>query len=490
MLKIKTELNRSLCVDLDGSLLATDVLWESLIVLLKSKPLKFFRLPFWLAKGKAYFKRQLALNVSLNVGSLPVRQEVLSFIETEKQAGREIILATATDRIVADEIGQRFGLFSTVLASDGKINLSGRRKLEALKAKCGDTNFDYIGDGEVDLPIWEAAKAAILVDPSRRLIKKAKSISEVRTILGAKSNKFFVFIRAIRVYQWVKNLLLFIPLMTAHKIAEVDLVIQAVWAFLAFSLCASSVYVLNDLLDLESDREHPRKKKRPFAAGTLQIKTGLLTVPILLAASFIIAKLFLPPLFVIALGTYLLITTAYSFYFKKILIVDVLILAGLYTFRVLAGGIAVSVLISTWLLAFSMFFFISLAFIKRYSELQMMQNMNGTSNKGRGYSLVDLELLRSVGPTSGYLSMLVLALYINSPQVVTLYKDPTMLWLIGPFLFYWITRIWFRAHRGKMHDDPIVFTVKDPRSYVIGGIVGIIVFLASRFSFFKDLIQS
>ena len=202
------------------------------------------------------------------------------------------------------------------------------------------------------------------------------------------------------------------------------------------------------------------------------------------------AKLFLPPLFVIALGTYLLITTAYSFYFKKILIVDVLILAGLYTFRVLAGGIAVSVLISTWLLAFSMFFFISLAFIKRYSELQMMRNMNGTGNKGRGYSPDDLELLRSVGPTSGYMSMLVLALYINSPQVATLYKDPTMLWLIGPFLFYWITRIWFRAHRGKMHDDPIVFTVKDPRSYVIGGIVGVIIFLASRFSLFKDLIQS
>ncbi|MCG8604583.1 UbiA family prenyltransferase [bacterium] len=483
----KTDVTRPLCVDLDGSLLATDVLWESLVLLAKTKPIKLFVLPVWLTKGKAYFKRQVALNSNLNVDFLPIRSDVMSFLKTEKLAGREVVLATATDQLVADKIGERFELFTRVFASDGETNLSGSRKLACLTESFGGTNFDYIGDARVDLEIWQATEHAILVEPSADLLREATRVSSIRKVFAAKTNKFFVFIRAIRVYQWVKNLLLFLPLAMAHKVMEVDLVLRAVYAFFAFSFCASSVYVLNDLLDLESDRKHPKKRKRPFAAGTLQIKTGLQIVPMFLLVSFTIAWTLLPPLFLAALALYLVITTSYSFYFKKILVVDVLILAGLYTFRVLAGGIATQIILSTWLLAFSMFFFISLAFIKRYSELQLIQSHNGSHNKSRGYNFMDTELLKSVGPTSGYLSMLVLALYINSNEVAAQYRDPTMLWLIGPFFFYWITRIWFKAHRGRLDDDPIVFTVKDPRSYVIGAIIAIIIVLASKFSFFHDL---
>jgi 4-hydroxybenzoate polyprenyltransferase len=246
----------------------------------------------------------------------------------------------------------------------------------------------------------------------------------------------------------------------------------------AFSLCASCVYIVNDLLDLEADRLHPHKRRRPFAAGALPIKAGVVAAPLLLAASFIIAAGFLPIRFFIVLGLYFLLTTAYSFYLKRVLIVDVLVLAGLYTVRLFAGGIATNVPISPWLLAFSIFFFLNLAFVKRFSELHLMQESKQTKSKGRGYVVGDIELFRSIGPASGYLSVVVLCFYINSREVVLLYKHPELLLLIGPFLLYWITRLWLWALRGKMTDDPIVFTARDPVSYLIGALVIAIMIIA------------
>jgi len=474
-----TDTCKPLCVDMDGTLLATDVLWESLLVLLKNQPLKIFSLPLWLFKGKAHCKRELARRVKLNPAALPYRESVLAFLREEKESGREIILATASDQQAAQSIANHLGIFSAVHASDGQINLAGAHKCRALEAHYGSKGFDYIGNSAVDLPIWQAAAQALLVQPSSRLLKRASQVSSVHRIFSSRKKRFPVFLKALRLTQWVKNILVFVPLLMAHQIAEPALAPQALGAFLVFSLCASSVYIVNDLLDLESDRQHPRKKHRPFAAGTLEIKTGVLLAPLLLAGSFAISLKFLPLFFTALLALYWALTTAYSFYLKRLLIVDVLILAGLYTLRVLAGGIAVEVYISPWLLAFSSFFFLNLAVVKRYAELRMMQERQQSRSSGRGYIVDDNELLRSIGPTAGYLSVLVLTLYINSKEVTVLYEHPTVLWLIAPFLLYWITRIWFKAHRGQMDDDPIVFAVKDPLSYAVGAAVAFILILAS-----------
>jgi len=287
------------------------------------------------------------------------------------------------------------------------------------------------------------------------------------------------FIKALRVHQWLKNTLLFVPLLTSHRLTELDLVLQAAYAFLAFSLCASSMYIVNDLWDLEADRQHPHKRFRPFAAGLLNVKTGVLLAPLLLGGACAIAFLFLTPLFGASLALYVGLATAYTVYCKRVLIIDVLLLAALYTLRVFSGGIAVSVSVSNWLLAFSMFLFLSLALLKRYSELRMTQEGHQMHVRGRGYAVEDMELLRSVGPTSGYLSVLVLGLYINSKDVIPLYHHPAMLWFIGPCLLYWLTRMWFLANRGEMADDPLVFSVKDAQSYLVGFFVAIIIILAS-----------
>ncbi len=478
MTETSIDSSRPLCVDLDGTLIATDALWESLLLLVKSKPLSLLSLPLWLLKGKAHFKRQIAERVKLNPASLPYRENVLSFLKKEQETGREIVLATAADETVAQGVAAHLGIFSEVLASDGAINLSGQRKLAALKKHSGTNGFDYIGDAGVDLPLWQAAHRAYLVQPSTALHNKARRVASVVGVFTEKKNNLFSLLKALRIYQWVKNILLFVPLLMAHKVIEADLNLQALYAFVAFSLCASCVYIVNDLLDLEADRLHPHKRHRPFAAGVLPIKAGVLTAPLLLVASFTIAAVFLPLNFFIVLGLYFLLTTAYSFHLKRVLIVDVLVLAGLYTLRLFAGGIATSVPISPWLLAFSMFFFLNLAFVKRFSELHLMQESKQTKSKGRGYVVGDIDLFRSIGPASGYLSVVVLCFYINSREVVLLYKHPELLLLIGPFLLYWITRMWLWALRGKMSDDPIVFAAKDPASYVIGALVAIIMIFA------------
>lgn len=478
MTETSIDSSRPLCVDLDGTLIATDALWESLLLLVKSKPISLLSLPLWFMKGKAHFKRQIAERVKLNPASLPYRENVLSFLKKEQETGREIVLATAADETVAQGVAAHLGIFSEVLASDGAINLSGQRKLAALKKHSGTNGFDYIGDAGVDLPLWQAAHRAYLVQPSTALHNKARRVASVGGVFTEKKNNLFSLLKALRIYQWVKNILLFVPLLMAHKVIEAELNLQALYAFVAFSLCASCVYIVNDLLDLEADRLHPHKRHRPFAAGVLPIKAGVLTAPLLLVASFTIAAVFLPLNFFIVLGLYFLLTTAYSFHLKRVLIVDVLVLAGLYTLRLFAGGIATSVPISPWLLAFSMFFFLNLAFVKRFSELHLMQESKQTKSKGRGYVVGDIELFRSIGPASGYLSVVVLCFYINSREVVLLYKHPELLLLIGPFLLYWITRMWLWALRGKMTDDPIVFAAKDPASYVIGALVAGIMIMA------------
>jgi len=367
-----TDTDKTLCVDMDGTLLATDVLWESLLIFLKANPLNVLLLPLWLFKGKAFFKRQLAQRVVLNPALLPYREDVLNFLKRERESGREIILATASDQHVAEDIANYVQMFSAVLGSDGERNLSGPRKLKALEEYLGDKSFDYMGNASNDVSLFQAAHRAILVHPSSRLLKDARRISLSHRTLSPRTNPFPSLINAIRAHHWIKNTLVFVPLILAHRVTELGMALQAAYAFLAFSLCASSIYIVNDLLDVESDRQHPYKKHRPFAAGMLQLQSGLLLVPILLGSSLAIAIPLLPPFFTAALALYLLLNTSYSFFLKRVPILDVLVLAGLYTIRILSGGIAVGVTTSPWLLALSMVFFVSLAFMKRYAELRWL----------------------------------------------------------------------------------------------------------------------
>jgi len=290
-----------------------------------------------------------------------------------------------------------------------------------------------------------------------------------------KTNTLRSIVQACRLHQWIKNTLIFVPLVTSHEITNLDQLLQAGYAFLAFGLCASSVYIVNDLMDVEHDRKHAVKRHRPFASGALQPGTGVVLAVVLFATGLAIAGWLLTPLFIGLLLLYLIASNSYSFFFKRVAVMDVLMLAGLYTLRILCGGVATGIPISHWLLAFATFFFLSLAFIKRYAELARVQEEDRQHASGRGYLVGDLELIRSLGPASGYLSVLVLALYIQSTNVVELYQQPTILWLIGPCLLFWITRLWLLAHRGVVTDDPILFTVKDPVSYAVGAVVALII---------------
>ena len=470
---------RPLFVDLDGTLLATDSLWESIILLMKAKPWIFLILPFWLLKGKAFFKRQIAQRVVLNPSTLPYTKDVLSFLMQEKRRGRVIILATASDESIAQGVAKQVGLFSAVLASDGRRNLSGVRKLQAIQSYAGENGFDYIGNSSVDLPIWRAAQGVLMVGPSWFLKKKARHLSSVNRIFPRATRLAPALVKALRIHQWVKNALLFLPLILAHQLTNMEGLLQAAIAFLTFGLCASSVYILNDLLDLESDRGHPYKRYRPLASGRLSIQAGLLLVPLLLGGSFMIASLLLPFPFLGVVLLYFGLSTAYSIYLKGLLVVDVLVLAGFYSLRIFAGAVAVDTPVSPWLLVFSSFFFLNLALLKRYSELLMMQERQHSQAKGRSYFICDMELLRVFGPLSGYLSVLVFVLYANSSQVVTLYPHPHVLWLAGPLLLYWVTRMWLFAHRGKISDDPVLFSLKDPAGYVVGlGVVAVMLWAA------------
>lgn len=463
-----------LVVDLDGTLIKTDMFVESFLGLLKQNPLFIFIIPFWLMKGRVTCKREIAIRVHLDIPCLPYNHDVLAFLREEQQRGRTLILATASHMIIARKIADHLGIFSVVLASHDPVNLKGYHKLRALQDHLGDQPFDYAGDAYADLNVWAHANAAIIVEGSKDLIQKAQKVTVVNRIFHNPQNKLVVFLKAIRVNQWIKNMLIFIPVFTAHKLADARLLIASVYAFLALSLFASSAYLLNDLWDIEDDRHHLQKKRRPLAAGDLSLLTGMVMIPLFLLGGVVMALLVPGPLLWI-LGVYYVTTVLYSLYLKRVVLVDVMVLALLYTLRIIAGGIATGLALSQWLLAFSIFIFVSLAFVKRFAELYALRKNAKEIVRGRGYRPGDLEQLANLGSASGYLSVLILALYINGPEAHILYKSPKILWGICLLLLYWISRVWLLAHRGQVQDDPLLFAMKDSVTYLIGlGIIGII----------------
>jgi 4-hydroxybenzoate polyprenyltransferase/phosphoserine phosphatase len=484
-----------LCVDLDGTLVRTDLVWETFVRAVKRQPWCLLLAPLWLLKGRAHLKAQLAARVTVDLSTLPYNQALLAFLRTEKESGRAVYLVTASNLAIAQKIAAHLGLFSGVMASDNATNLKGPDKAKALVERFGAGAFDYAGDASADITVWEHARAAIVVEASGGVLSKARQHGNVAQVFAKHRNLSRSAIKSLRPHQWMKNLIVFVPLITSHNVFNLPLVTHAVLAFVAYCLCSSGVYVINDLLDLEADRRHARKRLRPFAAGDLPLAAGLLIAPALIGASLLLS-LVLPPGFIVTLGIYVLLTTSYSWYFRQVELVDVFCLAGLYTIRLISGHEATQVVYSFWLLAFSIFIFLSLALVKRFVELasageQPQQNPLSASGgegpgerwleenvSGRGYLPDDDQIVAMLGVCSGFISALVLALYVHSEEVRILYSRPMLLLLIPPLLLYWISRVWLLAHRQKVHSDPIVFALRDGPSYLVGILTLAVLWLA------------
>ncbi len=467
-----------LVVDLDGTLILTDMLQESALHILRGSPIDLLRIPYWLSGGKAVLKRQLAERVQCEPTLLPYNQVLLDWLKEQRLQGRKLILCTASDLSLATAIAEHLGLFDEVIATNGVINLAGNNKADELEKRFGRGGFDYAGNASADLAVWRRARKAIVVNASTRLAKQAEAICPIEKVFPSQPLGLSAWRRVLRVHQWMKNLLLFVALFAAHQLTNIDALQSLLLAFVSFSLCASSVYIANDLFDLESDRQHPRKCKRPFASGQVPIWMGVLLAPLLLLVSLLLAAQ-VNSSFFSWLVFYFALTCAYSWGLKRLALVDCLTLAVLYTLRIVAGAAAAGLTLSFWLLAFSGFLFLSLAFVKRYAELQTLKVSNKSKLHGRGYYPTDAPLVQMLGITAGYAAVVVLALYLDSDTVVQLYRAPEFIWGAVPVVLFWISWMWMRAHRGEMHDDPLVFAVKDKASLLAGACFAAVLFLGS-----------
>jgi 4-hydroxybenzoate polyprenyltransferase/phosphoserine phosphatase len=472
-LSLDSALLRPLCVDLDGTLVRTDTLWESVLLLLRKRPWLIAVMPFWMLGGRARFKRLVAERVSLDPAALPYRLDFLESLRTSAGKGRRIVLSTAADVRVAEAVAQHLSIFHEVLASDGASNLKAGKKRDSLEARFGATGFDYVGDSSADLPVLQAAQRGYLVGASAATAVRARGLGDKVKVLSLRPSRLKAVVKVMRPHQWAKNALVAVPVLLAPGLPSFHLMLLAALAALAFSLCASAGYVFNDLMDVEADRAHRTKCRRPFASGDLPVLWGPPLFMALFATSFGLAFAALPLAFAGMLAVYFVATLSYSFVLKSKLMVDVVVLAWLYTHRVLAGGIATGIPISAWLLAFSMFMFSSLAFAKRYIELRQSLGKGGQL-KSRGYHTHDLEMVASMGPTAGYIAVLVFCLYIESSAVSIPYRTPILLWFICPVLLYWISRIWFLAHRGHMQDDPVKFAITDKGSWLCALLIALV----------------
>ena len=482
----------ALCVDLDGTLVKSDTLLDSVIVLTRQHPAALLRLPAWLMEGKAAFKRHITSTVSLDVAHLPYNRQLLAYLEEQRAAGRQLYLATGADAVLAERIAAHLGIFTGVFASDGSVNLIGNNKLAAFQQRFGP-DFCYIGNAQADLPLLTHCRQPMVANPARNLLAGLRSanITPASTFLD-RSSGLKAWLKAIRLHQWAKNTLIFVPLLLAHA-HSAALFLGAFCAFLSFGLCASATYIVNDLLDLEADRKHLSKRRRPFAAGDLSPLAGAGVIGLFLAVSLVLALAVPrviagvgphdapagPDQFLGWLLIYLVTTLAYSLRLKRVVLVDVIVLSGLYTIRILAGSAATGVGVSTWLAAFSIFFFLSLAFVKRFAELESLLERGASPVMGRGYHTSDLEQLRSFGTASAYASVVVLTLYIsNLADSAHLYGHATRLWLLVPILLLWLSRLWLQASRGDLHEDPVVYAITDRRSLSLGVLVLLVVLAA------------
>lgn len=453
-----------LVVDLDGTLTSTDTLVESLIKLVKQSPLNLLRLPLWLMKGRARFKEAVAAQVRISAEILPYSESLLSYLRTEKENGRRIILATAAHKTIAQAVSAYLGLFDEVLATEADHNLKGRAKLEAIQ-DCVGGDFVYAGNDRADIPIWNAAKAAVLMGVPPNIAASIRRDVPIEREFPKENNGLAIWLRALRVHQWLKNLLLFVPALTAFSFLEIGNLATMAVAFLAFSFAASGTYIVNDLWDLENDRVHPRKRLRPFASGKIPILHGLVVAACALILAFVMAFAISKSFFLMLL-LYLVLTSAYSWMLKEYVLFDVLMLSILYMLRILAGSVAFRIEISSWLLAFSVFMFLSLALVKRCAELTELDQNGVEATRGRDYRVTDLAVLWPLGVGAALSAVLVFGLFISAPETQARYATPQLLWLVDIGLIYWLARLWIKTSRGEMHEDPVIYVIKDKGSRV------------------------
>ena len=450
-----------LCVDLDGTLIRSDTLHESILDGLRQNPLAMACMPLWLLQGRAQFKKRVADNCQFDAATLPYREDVLATLRQARAEGRQLVLVTAAHRDIATAIAVHLGIFDRIIASTETLNLKGAEKRAALDRAFGTLNWDYLGDSPDDLAVWAGARKAWVagtVEPAGVQVERR---------FTAPASKTKAFIRALRPYQWVKNVLIFLPFLLGHHWTDWRRWLAAIVSFLAFSLVASAGYLINDILDRRDDRNHARKKNRPFASGALPLSAGLAAPALLIAA--LLLCLALPAKCAMIVGVYFAATISYSVVLKKIQLVDVLMLAGLYSVRLVMGSEATDTAISLWLLRFSLFMFLTLALAKRVAELRMLEQLqSGAKAFGRGYRVADLPILETMGVGAGYMATLVMVLYLEGSDVARLYPHANFLWLMLPVLLFWISHLWLVTHRGELPDDPILFAFRDPRSLLTG----------------------
>lgn len=450
---------KPLVVDLDGSLLRSDLLYESFFDSAALGVGVNIRTAQALLAGKAAVKHHLANESDLDYATLPYDSGVLDLIREAKAKGRKVYLATASNEKHARAVAEHLGVFDGWFASDSNTNLSGDKKAKALVDALGEKEFDYLGNGAVDLPVWQHADNAYGLGLSHSVKRRLTALKGDYVELTQPKSTLRTWLEALRVHQYVKNVLVFVPLLTSHQF-EPGKIGADIVAFVAFCVGASAVYMLNDLLDLKADRTHPTKRNRPFARGSMPLRTGLLLIPALLALAIALAAT-VSMQFLGVLLCYFILTTAYSVYLKRKMLVDVVALAMLYTLRIIAGGVAADIQISQWLFIFSVFIFTSLALMKRYVELSTRLDRELPDPSDRNYRIGDLDVVAALAAAAGMNAITIFALYVTSPDVQPLYRHPKALWLICPILLYWIGRALMMAHRRLMDTDPIVFALKD-----------------------------
>lgn len=473
--------DRPLCVKLNGALIRGDIFPEAVFQLLRQDPRTFYRLPRWLLGGKARLKEEVASRVHLDIATLPYNEPFVEFLRGEKAKGRSLLLVTGTNRRNAARIAGHLDLFDDVIASDGDSNVSPPEKRRRLVSLFGEHGFDYAGSTRADLPIWTSAHSAIAVAPTRSAERAARRSGNLTRVFPRTDVALRQILRVMRPHQWLKNILVFVPVVAGHQITDLGTLSRSFAAFVAFSLTASTAYVINDLFDASADRRHAVKRARPFASGQLSSAVAPLLVVTLLSGAALVTVFATPVEFAAVLVGYFTLTLAYSFKLKGAVLVDVVTLAALYTARVLAGSAATGIRTSVWLLAFSMFLFFSLALVKRYAELATLVEREPGEEKltARSYLKGDLQLLQSMGTASGYVAVLVLALYIISDDVRLEYDYPFMIWGLCPLLLYWISRVWIVVVRGELTDDPLVWATGDQISRWVAVLAGIVIVLAA-----------
>lgn len=469
-----------LCVDCDGTLIKTDLLVEALSRVLLRNPFRIFHILLWMFQGRQVLKSRISAIATLDPAVLPYREDFLDFLRSKRDAGWKIFMATAAHESHAAAVCRHLGIFDGFFASNPSVNLKGTAKEELLVREFGKGGFDYAGDADCDLVVWGSAGVAIPVGRSAEFVRKVASVNPKVEPFGQAESGWHRWLHLVRFHQWAKNLIIFVPLVTSHQILNPAHLLSSVAAFVSLGLVASATYVVNDLFDLDHDRIHGTKKNRPLASGAVGIPSGVAIAVLLFAAGISIAA-FLPPGYWLCLAVYVATTLAYSFCLKKIGIVDAIVLAGLYTLRLLIGHAVTGVPISVWLLAFSIFLFFSLALVKRFVEIGELaaSPFRPTAVQGRGYCAEDYSLVGALGVSCGVLSVLVLILYVNSPEVRILYSSPILLMLLAPIFLYWIGRVWLLAARGRMNEDPVLFALRDKASYAVGLATLLVIFLAS-----------